>query len=390
MHCIALVSDEDFGRKRTTRGAAPGTNNRGGRKPSTAFVHTVIENGVYSCRYCKSVVSGRPLRITAHIEKCPQYKRNTTENGEEEDDEKIEEIPESVRYVENSTIGSFSLANPAPGPSTSGSGTARIGQDAPQKVQSQSPLPSRSKNKKEGVQSYFKVVATKRVDNNSKKRLDVAIAKFFYSANIAFRQIESQSFKNLVKELQTVSGYQPPSRDELANRLLDEVHAEIESEVADSIKNQSSSKAIVLCQDGWSSALNRPITASSICIAQKSFLLSAEESGAERKTSEYCAELAIKEIDDVFEKYGHKVFAICTDNEAKMKKMRSLVKEAKPEILTYGCSAHYLNLVEQAVTPTTALEHIKKVSTLLKAQTRTTSGVANGVKLKQNSINNQY
>lgn len=92
----------DFGKKRK-RGGAIGTNNRGGRKTSTAFVHTVIENGLYSCRYCKSVVSGRPLRITAHIEKGPQYMRKATENDEEDDDEEIEEIPESVRCIVNST-----------------------------------------------------------------------------------------------------------------------------------------------------------------------------------------------------------------------------------------------------------------------------------------------
>lgn len=32
------------------RGAAIRTNNRGGHKSSTAFVYTVIKNGVYSCR----------------------------------------------------------------------------------------------------------------------------------------------------------------------------------------------------------------------------------------------------------------------------------------------------------------------------------------------------
>jgi len=42
------------------------------------------------------------------------------------------------------------------------------------------------------------------------------------------------------------------------------------------------------------------------------------------------------------------VCAVCTDNESKRKqvKMRLNVKDARPELVTYGCSSYYVNLLE--------------------------------------------
>lgn len=55
------------------------------------------------------------------------------------------------------------------------------------------------------------------------------------------------------------------------------------------------------------------------------------------------------------------VFAVCTDSENKMIKMKELLTEKYPNLITYGCSAHYLNLVEKEVTPRTLMKHIIEV-----------------------------
>jgi len=55
------------------------------------------------------------------------------------------------------------------------------------------------------------------------------------------------------------------------------------------------------------------------------------------------------------------VFAICTDNENKMLLMRQKIKNEYPDILVYGCNAHYLNLLENELTPHTILNNIEKV-----------------------------
>lgn len=325
----ARANQQNRKRKRLRlHGAMITTNNKGGRKPSNEFLHTKNVDGVFTCNYCKSVVSGRPLRIRAHLEKCPKYPRWKDDI----------DIPEVIEESESILLSS---------PNTPTSSTPKARGER---------------------QSFFQIVSRKKIDTKAKTRLDKVVAQFFYAANVAFRQVEGESFKILVKELQEVSGYVPPSRDHLSGRLLDDVYADCEQNMAEAIKKeeQQKEKAIVLCQDGWSSSLNRPITATSICIGNEAQLLSAEEAtGSEKKTSQYCADITIKEIENIKTKFGKDVFAICSDNEAKMKKMRELVKKAKPGVLTYGCSAHYLNLVEQAVTPTTAIEHIKKVCYLV-------------------------
>ena len=47
--------------------------------------------------------------------------------------------------------------------------------------------------------------------------------------------------------------------------------------------------------------------------------------------------------------YNKFVFAVWTDNEAKMKKMKELIKQEYPDMLTYGCNAHYMNLLQKDI-----------------------------------------
>ena len=56
-----------------------------------------------------------------------------------------------------------------------------------------------------------------------------------------------------------------------------------------------------------------------------------------KKNVEYCAELALKSIKECKTKLEKDVFAVCTDNEAKI---QNILKEQCPNILLLGCSAH--------------------------------------------------
>lgn len=153
-------------------------------------------------------------------------------------------------------------------------------------------------------------------------------------------------------------GYTAPNRKQLSGPLLDVTTNKIDKLMAEELDND---RPITLLQDGWSSVRNDPIIATSIHTGIQSYLLSAVDCKAEKKTAEYCFELADDAIKQCHTKYNKKVFAICTDNENKMKKMRELVSEKYPHIITYGCSAHYLNLVEKEVTPKTVLKHIIEI-----------------------------
>lgn len=61
---------------------------------------------------------------------------------------------------------------------------------------------------------------------------------------------------------------------------------------------------------------------------------------------------------------GKNVAALVTDNEAKMVRFRTMISDKYPDILTYGCAAHYMNLLENQITDPDAdvLNHVVSVS----------------------------
>lgn len=103
--------------------------------------------------------------------------------------------------------------------------------------------------------------------------------------------------------------------------------------------------SVTLILDGWSNTSNDAIIASSIHTGYGVYLIDAEDAGSEKKTSEYCVEVANRAIDRIKELYDKTVFACCTDNENKMKRMKQILSETKG-IVTYGCLAHYMNVVQ--------------------------------------------
>ncbi|KAB7496884.1 Transitional endoplasmic reticulum ATPase [Armadillidium nasatum] len=82
-----------------------------------------------------------------------------------------------------------------------------------------------------------------------------------------------------------------------------------------------------------------------------------------RKMLDYCLKCLKEAVGEVKEKYNSKVFAFCSDNEAKMKLLKEKMKEDDElkTIISYGCSAHYINLLEQEVTPNSVLKYIIQI-----------------------------
>ena len=68
-----------------------------------------------------------------------------------------------------------------------------------------------------------------------------------------------------------------------------------------------------------------------------------------KKTAEYCFKIINKAIVSIKSDYNKFVFAVCTDNEAKMRKMKELIKQEYPDMLTYGYNAHYMNLLQKDI-----------------------------------------
>jgi len=182
------------------------------------------------------------------------------------------------------------------------------------------------------------------------------IAKFFYANNVAFNVANSKHFINMITTLRP--GYNPPDNTQLSGRLLDDVLEEVELHLKHELSEQTS---LTLILDGWTNNNNDSIFACSIHTGTKAHLLRATDCGAEKKTAEFCANIGKACIEEIKEKYGQEIFAICADNENKMNAVSAKLKLLYPHMITYGCSAHVINLCVKDIIPNILLEHVVKV-----------------------------
>lgn len=61
------------------RGSIKGSNSMGGRRLSKEWIHVKkTADGIYRCKYCKHIVSGKIHRIRKHLENCRSFKNKNT------------------------------------------------------------------------------------------------------------------------------------------------------------------------------------------------------------------------------------------------------------------------------------------------------------------------
>ena len=102
--------------------------------------------------------------------------------------------------------------------------------------------------------------------------------------------MESDTFCKLIYILRP--SCKLPSRKELAGRLSDSVHTEMEESVKENLKGRERTLII----DGWSTIHNEPITASCIQVNGKSYIVDFEDMGANKKIAEFLS----KRRSDIF------------------------------------------------------------------------------------------
>lgn len=131
-------------------------------------------------------------------------------------------------------------------------------------------------------------------------------------------------------------------------------------------------KSVTLIQDGWSNIHNQPVIANYLLDGKNIYFLSAVDTGAEQKTAEFCKQIAQETITEAREKYGCNVVSFISDNKNKMKKMRRNLEDQNNKenednyFFSYGCAAHYLNLLGgdicQERGTSLILDHVTEVS----------------------------
>jgi hypothetical protein len=151
--------------------------------------------------------------------------------------------------------------------------------------------------------------------------------------------------------------YSPPNRKDIGGHLPDQVHEKIASKVSTELQG----KEVVLIQDGWSDIHNTPVIATSLQCEGKSYILSAVDAGTNKKTAAYCTSVAQEAISTATEQYQCTVTGVVTDNE-KMVAMKQNLHDSNPELTVYGCSAHWLNLLGQDITPAQVINQVVEIN----------------------------
>ena len=107
---------------------------------------------------------------------------------------------------------------------------------------------------------------------------------------------------------------------------------------------------------------NTPVIATSLQCEGKSYFLSAVDAGTNKKTAAYCTSVAQEAISTATEQYQCTVTGVVTDNEKKMVVMKQNLHDSNPELTVYGCSAHWLNLLGQDITPAQVINQVVEIN----------------------------
>ena len=193
-------------------------------------------------------------------------------------------------------------------------------------------------------------------DHRMKTQLDQQIARLFYACNIPFNIASHPEWKKTLEMLRP--GYQGPTRKDLGGPLLETVHERL----VQHMKTEVQGKNVVMMQDGWSDIHNTPVIATSLHTGEKSYFMAALETGTNKKTADYCTAIAQDAIQEASEKYGCTVTGVVTYNEKKMEAMRTKLQQADPTLSVYGCSAHWLNLLGQDITPAQIMSQVVEIN----------------------------
>lgn len=299
--------------------------NKGGRKKDPIWVkfQEIEENGKVvkaKCKACGHMQSIKACRMRAHVKLCEQRISNSANNAADK----------VVLHEEENQLD----LNP---------------------TNTSSVIEVENISKRRKIQSSIDAFYCS-TNDSEKKELDKLIGMFFYACNVPFSHVESEHFKRLISKLRP--GYKPPTRKALAGNILDDIHDELQNQMIKNLKG----KPTTLIVDGWSNVHNEPLTVAALYAEGKSYLVDAIDTGSDHKTAEYLIDLSKHIISTASDKYGCQVKSVVTDNANCMVKMRKELEKAEElNLISHGCSAHYLNLLGQDITPQNIISHVIKV-----------------------------
>lgn len=279
------------------------------------------------CKKCKKELQGIPQRLLKHVSICcpgPGPRACTS----------------SLYTGEPSTTASSHAVYPATSSDT-------LNEPVTKMMRSLSTASSSSGTLEE------KIIVT---SESQAKKIDVAIANYFYASNTPFLHADHLKFKEMITAIRP--GYKPPTSRQLGGPLLEKSYMD----TLQHQKNEIEGKTVSMSLDGWSNVHNEPIVCCSITTPEgQSILVDTIDTSGNPHTATYLKEVATNSITNAYKNLKVKVKSFVTDNAANVTKMRNELSKDNEDIIQYGCCAHMLNLLAQDVQIKGVSENIIKV-----------------------------
>ncbi|KAJ8035218.1 putative AC transposase [Holothuria leucospilota] len=180
-----------------------------------------------------------------------------------------------------------------------------------------------------------------RTSSTQKAEIDEQVARMVFATNSPFRLVEHPEFVKMAEFMRP--GYKPPSRQDVADKYLPQVYEQEVSKCVDILRGST----VCLGLDGWSNVHNEPnICATVTTESGQVYLVDTIDTSGEPHTTDYLVKVATASIDKAQSDFGCQIGSIVTDNAANVAAMRRKMEDDdERDLVTYGCSAHLLNLL---------------------------------------------
>ena len=174
------------------------------------------------------------------------------------------------------------------------------------------------------------------------REIEISLARAIYVSATPLSITENRWWRQFFHKIRPA--FQIPSRHLLSNSLLMNEKKTVHSLIKDLA---SDSKCITVSADGWSCIANESHIQTLFFTPEPIFFKSVH-TNERRHTAEYIAEciiVAIQEFCKLNQIESERLKSLVTDNAANMVAAWKMIKEEFPNVTTYGCLAHGINLL---------------------------------------------
>lgn len=291
-----------------------------GRKKDSIWIYfseepTISGKGVKAkCKNCGKVLMGIVTRLRKHVEQCLSYDKNDVDDNQPHE-----------KIITKETDASTSMQTDV----------LEISRPTKRKMVE---IENDANDSKKNMNAY--VIKTSKTQ---KQMLDEEVARYIYATNSAFHHVQHPQFKKMISALRP--GYTAPNEVEIGGSLLDNIYSQEREKCCTYLSGQ----IVNLSIDGWSNVHNEPILCAVVTTKKgENYLLETIDTSGCSHTIEYLVEVAKNSMIKCENEFKCTVRSLVTDNAYNVKGMRTnLQSDPDLNLITYGCSAHLLNLLAE-------------------------------------------